>query len=234
LSIQCDLPVDERIRFTARYVPNDIIGGDYYAIARLDEDRYGFLLADVMGHGVPAALYTMCLSSLWSSLQQLLIHPREFAQAVNQRLHAMVEKDEAFAAALCGLFDLKSGQLRMVGAGGPPPLVIRASGLWESPDVRGLYFGVAPEADYQETTLPLEQGDCVLFFSDGAIEIAEPRGNCLGIEGLKRILRDLGYPASDPSFEAIETKMLAASNCIRFDDDVTFIEARVMEKAARK
>ena len=56
LTLECDVPLDPRIKFSLRYVPQDVIGGDYCAVTQLTPDHYGFLLADVMGHGVPAAL----------------------------------------------------------------------------------------------------------------------------------------------------------------------------------
>jgi phosphoserine phosphatase RsbU/P len=65
LSLEHDLPVDGRIQFTTSYTPHDIVGGDFYAIRQLNTDEYGIWLADVMGHGVAAALHTMHLSNLW-------------------------------------------------------------------------------------------------------------------------------------------------------------------------
>ena len=59
LALQHDLPEDCRVRFSTYYVPHAIVGGDYYAIEMLGDDRSGLMLADVMGHGVAAALYTM-------------------------------------------------------------------------------------------------------------------------------------------------------------------------------
>ena len=83
-SLQTELPEDDRIQFTTHYVPHDIVGGDFYAVTQLDADRYGFLLADVCGHGVSAALYAMYLSSLWQSNRQLIATPREFVEAMNE------------------------------------------------------------------------------------------------------------------------------------------------------
>ena len=56
---------DDRASFTTHYLPVDMIGGDYYAMSRVDGDRIAFILADVAGHGVAAALYTVYLDALW-------------------------------------------------------------------------------------------------------------------------------------------------------------------------
>ena len=66
LSLEHDLPSDDRVSFATFYLPHDMIGGDFFAIRQLGPDHYAFILADVMGHGVAAALHTMELSSLWN------------------------------------------------------------------------------------------------------------------------------------------------------------------------
>jgi sigma-B regulation protein RsbU (phosphoserine phosphatase) len=227
LSLPHELPADPRIRFAARYMPCDIVGGDYYATGQLDADRYGVFLADVSGHGVPAALYTMFLSSLWDRFRHVLPQPAEFARAVNERLRALIQEDEPFAAALCAVFDLRKRELRIVGAGNPGPLLMHADGKWESPDIRGLPLGLMDGAAYEEVVIPLRGGDAVLFFTDGAVEITDARGGRPGLAGLTQILRDLGYPGTDPAFAALEEQMLKSSDRIRFDDDITFIDVRL-------
>lgn len=227
LALQSDMPVDPRIRFTAHYIPNDVIGGDYYAIARIDADRYGFLVADVMGHGVPAALYTMYLSSIWTAQQGLLGEPERFAQVVGDSLYHLIQEKEPFAAGLCGVFDLKRQELRLVGAGNPPPLIVREDGRWQQPEAHGLPLGLMEGASYEEVLVPLNRNDRALFFTDGAIEISTRTGENLGVQGLIDILQEAGYPEADPTFNTIEAKLLAASDRIRFDDDVTFLEARI-------
>jgi sigma-B regulation protein RsbU (phosphoserine phosphatase) len=69
LIFQQDLPNDPRLRLATFLMPHDILGGDYYAMQQLDENRFGFMLADSEGHGVAAALYTMHLSmrNCWAS-----------------------------------------------------------------------------------------------------------------------------------------------------------------------
>lgn len=227
LALQCDLPNDSRVRFRTHYIAQDVVGGDYYAIAALDDDRYGFLLADVMGHGVPAALYTMCLNSLWQANKHLLVEPAHFAQVISDKLHALIIGDTAFAVALCGVVDLRSRQLRLVVAGNPPPLILRAENRWEQPKASGMPLGLLEGATFDETVVPLAAGDRVLCFTDGALEATDLAGKQLGAEGLKAILCDVNYFTSDPTFDLVEARLLAGSNRVRFSDDVTFLEGRL-------
>ena len=224
-SLETNLPEDSRVKFATYYVPHDLVGGDYYAIAQLDDDRYGFLLADVMGHGVAAALHTMHLSSLWNRHFGLLENPVTFARTVNNELTNLV-KGESFATAMCGVIDAGSRRLRLVSASGPPGLVVRASGATEILDSSGLPFGMLEDAGYEEVEVACETGDCLLFFSDGAVEIHNAQQEMLGIDGLIRILREVGYPAQGLPIGAVELRLLQYSNEIRLTDDLTFIEVR--------
>jgi PAS domain S-box-containing protein len=225
LSLETDLPEDPRVRFSTYYVPHDIVGGDFFAIKQLDSDHYGFLLADVMGHGVAAALHTMHLSSLWERHCGLLAEPATFAQVLNNEL-ARVVKGESFATAQCGVIDAEHRKLRSVSAGGPPGLVIRVNGTFEPLESSGLPFGMMEDANYEEMEARFDEGERLLFFSDGAVEIHNARKKLLGTEGLVRILQGVGYPASGLRITAIEEQLLLYSSDIRLPDDITFIEVR--------
>ncbi len=154
LSLEHDLPEDARVRFSTFYMPHDIVGGDFYAIRQLNADQYGFLVADVMGHGVAAALHTMHLSSLWGRYCHLLTNPADFAGVVNNDL-AKVVKDESFATAVCGVVDAKQRTLRFASAGGPPVLVVNSSGAVEPLESSGLPFGIMEDASYEDVTARL-------------------------------------------------------------------------------
>ena len=115
----------------------------------------------------------------------------------------------------------------MIGNGNPGPLVIRSTGEWEEPVVEGFPFGLMLDAEYEETVVPLRRGDCVLLFTDGATEVPLAKGGMLGTAGLRRVLESAGYPGSAPDFNKIEAQLLAASDRIRFDDDLTFVDVRI-------
>lgn len=226
-SLEPDLPADPRIRFATLYLPHDFVGGDFYGIRRLDPDRYGILLADVMGHGIAAALHTMYLSSLWHRHHPLLRNPADFARALNKDLAAVV-KGGSFASGLCGVIDVRERTVRLTTAGGPPVLILRSGGAVDVLESSGLPFGILDDSPYDEVTGRLGDGDCLLCFSDGAVEINDTRDEMLGVEGLVRILKGLGYPGPGTNLAAVEKELLRYSNAIRLDDDVTLIEVRIL------
>jgi phosphoserine phosphatase RsbU/P len=113
------------------------------------------------------------------------------------------------------------------GSGNSSPLVVRADGAWEEPHVSGVPLGLFHGIEYSEIVVPVEGGDSVLFFTDGAVEIRDTKGGELGVEGLRRILKEVGYPVDETPFKEIEARLLKASDRIRFDDDLTFLDVRI-------
>ena len=224
IALQHDLPQDDRIRFSTHYIPHDIVGGDYYGIRQLDGDRYGFFLADVMGHGLAAALYTMHLSSLWDRYCSLLKTPSVFARKIGNELSRIVKGGEAFAAGICGLVDAERQEIRFAGAGNPPVLIVHANGEFEEAPSAGVPFGLMEDAPYDDAALKLHPGDRLLLFSDGAMEIHNAEDKLLGIAGLIAILKRLGYPGSGIQGIALEEELLKYSNAVRLEDDLTLIE----------
>jgi sigma-B regulation protein RsbU (phosphoserine phosphatase) len=229
IALQHDMPPDQRISFNTHYVPHAIVGGDFYAIQKLGADRYALMLADVMGHGVAAALYTMHLSQLWERYHERLDNPALFTANVNDQLARVVKTDESFATAVCGLVDLKDRSFRFAGAGGPQVLLMHADGTYECLESSGLPLAVMEDAAYEEVRVEVAPGDRLLLFSDGAIEIHNADGQMLDIDGLVSLLRKQGYPESDINMDALEEELLKYSNAIRLEDDLTLMEVRVVE-----
>jgi PAS domain S-box-containing protein len=223
-TLEQDLPADPRLRFSTFYLPHDIVGGDYYAVKQLDEARYGFLLADMEGHGLAAALYTMQLGSVWNQHFQLLTNPAGFAAGVNKELVRIFGRVVTFAAAVCGVIDARTGKVSLTGAGGPSPLIIRANQAFEKIECPGPPFGVMEDVPYEEQTVKLEPDDSLLLFSDGAFEIHNARDELLGVDGLARILTSLDYPRNQLNMDDLQKELLKFSNDIRLQDDITIIE----------
>lgn len=225
LSMEQNLPKDSRVDFASFYLPHDMVGGDFFAFRQLDADHYGFFLADVMGHGVAAALHTMHLSSLWRRYRNTLMNPVKFARILNQNLCSIV-KDESFASAICGVLDASKKRVRLVSAGGPSLVMVHSDGRSEQLTAAGLPFGMITDADYEECEFSCTSGDSLLMFTDGAIEIYDGAGCMLGTDGLLNVLNSLGYPRASISIEPLQEALLNFSNKIRLDDDLTLLEVK--------
>jgi sigma-B regulation protein RsbU (phosphoserine phosphatase) len=225
-ALEHDLPDDDRVSFATYYIPHDIIGGDFYAIRKVDDHRYGLILADVMGHGIAAALYTMHLSQLWERFCHLIEEPAECTEQLNSELIKVVKSDRSFATAACCLVDLERREFRFSGAGGPEVLLMRRDGSCEELESPGFPLAVIEDATFDETVAEIREGDSLLLFSDGAIEVTNSADKLLGIGGLVDMLRAQGYPESRIDMAALEEQLLKYSNSIRLQDDLTLIEVR--------
>ncbi len=225
-AMRLDVPPDPRITFKSHTVAVDIVGGDFVTACQLDEDRYGFLLADVSGHGIAAGLYTLCLYPLWKEHRELLHRPRKFAETISRGLCDLMDEEGAFAAATCGMIDLASNTLQVTGAGNPEPLLFRADGSVQKIDCTGLPLGIMTGAAYSEVTVPFNSGDSLLLATDGATEVTLQQGGRLGVDGLVDVLARAGYPRTDVELSAVEKALLLFSDRVRFDDDLTLLELR--------
>jgi len=183
------LPQPAGIRLDVRYYPYDLIGGDFYDVRPLGPGRYGVLVADVSGHGVSAALYTMWLRSLAGVLGTVADRPAEFLGAINREL-SRVTLDENFATAFYAVVDAERREVTYCSAGHPPPLHFRAAaGDVSELHTGGMLLGVVETGSYEAATVGLEPGDLILCYTDGMTEVIDQQGEMLGQAGLTSLLQ---------------------------------------------
>ena len=103
---------------------------------------------------------------------------------------------------------------------------MHADGTYECRESSGLPLAIMEDTSYDEVGAQIQQGDRLLFFSDGAEEVHNAAGEMLGLDGLIRILKKQGYPTADIQMVALEEELLNYSNGIRLENDLTFIEIR--------
>jgi serine phosphatase RsbU (regulator of sigma subunit) len=150
------------------------VGGDYYDFVPLPDGRFAFLVADVSGKGMPAA---MLMSSLQSRVQMLLEEPSDLASMtarLNRTLKKSCPANRFVTFFLCAL-DPVTGTVSFCNAGHNPPLLVRASGSVERLDQGGgLPLAMFPVARYEEHSCHLDPGDAIVLYSDGVSEAPRP------------------------------------------------------------
>lgn len=228
LTLQCGVIDDPRFQVEVCHEPRDLVGGDFHRVERLDGGRLVLLVADVMGHGVAAALYTMQLASLWDHHRAELASPARFLGILNERLHLMAGESGFFATAVFATYDPASGELSVARAGHPSPLLFRRDGTAEGIGKPQPALGMLQGAVYQECRERLEPGDAILFFSDGAVEVCDSQERELGAEGLQRLVHEQRAAGPDGIFRvaALEEQLLRHSNQIHLPDDLTLLLLR--------
>jgi PAS domain S-box-containing protein len=224
---------DPRLGVSCCSIPVDIIGGDYHRLERLDADRYAFMVADVMGHGIAAALYTMHLHALWEELRRHLGTPAVFLGELNRCLCTLMEGNDSFATAVYGVLDLRQGILTLAGAGGPALMSFPDGAAPALREVTGLPLGMIEDTVYDQRQWPLAPRDNLLAVTDGALEVDDAKGCMLGLAGLMRLVSVHGFPRGEEELRELETAMLRWSRHIRFPDDLTLLAISCRLDAAR-
>ena len=219
-----ELAEGSELKASVHYVPHDIIGGDYYAVQQIAPHQVLFLLADVMGHGTSAALYTMYLRSLFDEYRGLFPDIGQFLHTLNHQLHLLVHKSFSFAAALCGLIDMQQQTVTLAGGAHPGPLIFHSGGTVEQVKVSGFALGMMKHADYPSQTFSFGQGDVLFAYTDGATENPDQNGQNLEESGLLAILHNLGYPHHALQHQKIEERIIEHSATVALSDDLTFLE----------
>ena len=169
-----------------KVVPARQVGGDYYDYFPLGDDRFGIIIADVSGKGVPAALL---MSNVQASLRAFCNGDRELTEAMTMvnRSVARSASGGKFITLFYGEVDYQHGVLRYTNAGHNPPMLRRADGSIEELKAGGLLLGLFESADYERGETAFGPGDALLLYSDGISEAADTRGEFFGEDRLRSL-----------------------------------------------
>ena len=201
------------------------VGGDYYDFLDTGDHTLGFVLADVSGKGIPAALLMANLqASFRNQAPGALLRPADALKAVNRHFFNSTAS-ERFATLFFGLYDDRTHKLRYVNCGHVAPFLLRSSGEIEQLDPTATMLGAFRTWNCTETVVELRNGDILILYSDGVTEAGIDRGEEFGEERLIRALREHhGLPAS-ALVQKIVDEVSAFSGASR-SDDVTVVALR--------
>jgi phosphoserine phosphatase RsbU/P len=160
--------------------PARAVGGDYFDVLKLDENRLALCIADVSGKGVPAALLMANLQASLRASVRDLDSPARVCTVVNGMLCESIAAAK-FVTFLCGVLDAASRTFRYCNAGHPYPILV-SSGALRTLDQGGAVLGVLPAWTYQNVSVDLSSGDRLLLFTDGITEAEGPQGEEFGEE----------------------------------------------------
>ncbi|RPJ57750.1 MAG: hypothetical protein EHM23_19515 [Acidobacteria bacterium] len=222
------LPSIRGLAMAARYEPMTEVAGDFYDFLVLDDRRLTILVADVSGHGVPAALIASMLKVAFGAQNDCASDPAEVLTRMNAILHGRLERQ--FVTAACAHIDLVERTVKYAGAGHPPSLLWK-SRTGELLDLaeNGLFLGPFPNAVYKNVSHPIEAADLILFYTDGLVEGTSSDGQPFGNDRLRSFVR--ANPGQDPLIfvdRLLQTALLGVR-----EDDVTLVLAKVDEDRLR-
>src|SRR5216684_2160296 len=205
------------------------VGGDYFDVFPLSDHRTAFLIADVSGKGLGAALVTTMLQGVLSGMTLGTDPARLFAH-LNRFLCDHVEVGR-YATMFFGILDEK-GSLEYINAGHPSPILVRR-GIADEAFTEGSFpVGLVPEAEYKTTCIKLEPGDTLVLFSDGVTEAMNPDEELFGTARLREVLTgQMDTPLDQLQkcvLESVENFARGASQA----DDLTLLLVRYRATAA--
>ncbi len=180
------MPDVEGLRVHAGFDPATTVAGDLYDFLRVDSRHAGVLVADVAGHGVPAALIASMVKVAVSSHARLAHDPAAILAELNATLRRDVRR--AFVTATYLWFDLERRCVTVCNAGHAPPLLYR-NGTFHDLGPHGVLLGRFANPRYVASTIELEAGDRIVAFTDGILEARNAREEQFGEERLKELIR---------------------------------------------
>jgi sigma-B regulation protein RsbU (phosphoserine phosphatase) len=192
--LPAELPRLPGLEVGVRYVPAAEVAGDLYDFLPASGNRLGVLVADVSGHGVPAALVASMVKIAVAAQAADAAAPGKVLTGMSHIFHRRLRSQFITAVYLC--LDLDAGSLRWASAGHPPPLLLRRGEVREL-ESAGPILGRLARRDYAESRTSLEAGDRILVFSDGIPEAASPSGEQFGDDRLRAFLAEHGHLAPD-------------------------------------
>jgi len=183
-----EIPVIEGLDIAARYIPMTSVAGDFYDFILIDEQRIGVLVADVSGHGMPAALISSMLKIALAAQIGCASDPARVLAGLNRALYGKFQGHFVTAAYI--LVDTGRQSLRYAGAG-HPPLIVRDNSAEETRELveNGLFLGFVPDATYTEVEIPFREGDWSVLYTDGILEARNLSEEQFGVDRFKLFLQ---------------------------------------------
>jgi serine phosphatase RsbU (regulator of sigma subunit)/anti-sigma regulatory factor (Ser/Thr protein kinase) len=201
------------------------VGGDFYDAISLADGSVLLVMADVMGKGVPAAMFAAILRSTLRARPDLAAWPQELMMWLNQSLFDDLDRVDMFATIQFVYFDPQSGSGRIASAGHCPAIFAGPGVAVSEIDVGGPPIGVVRSSEYRDEIFTMEPGALFLVFTDGVTDARNSAGEAFGTERLKRFIEEStqrGWTSEQATRELAAEVARFQGNHPAFDD-VTFL-----------
>lgn len=187
-----NMPLENCLEWAGRFIPQEEVGGDYFDASLTVQGRMAVVFADVSGHGLGAALVTAIMKTTFEAWLERGGELVDLVRLLNQGLFSLTP-DQSFAAVVVGIFDVELRTFTYCNCGHSPyPYLI--GGASESPcrldAAQALILGVMPKVEARTATVQLQQGDTLIFATDGITEAKGDGGEEFGLERLERFLEE--------------------------------------------
>lgn len=217
-------PILENYTFAGVNRPARGVSGDYFDFFERPDGRVYFVIADVSGKGITAALIMASLATAFNVFTSLDLTPAELVSRVNRTLAPKTSPNK-FATLFAGVLDPAKGVVEFVNAGHTPPIVIRRGGF-ESLDETDMVIGLFEGASYRGQSVELGEGDALVIFTDGVTEAESEGEEELGYEAVCEIVANWHGRTAPEILERLENEVRAYAGTRPLGDDVTILSLR--------
>jgi sigma-B regulation protein RsbU (phosphoserine phosphatase) len=199
------------------------IGGDFYDFFRIDDDHIAFVVGDVCGKGISAALF-MAVSRTIIRSKGIQCGTAGACLTESNHLLAAYSIDCMFVTVFYAIYNTKTGLITYCNAGHNPPYLLRRNGTVEElPRSKDIIVGICDDIEYREDTLQLESGDTLVMFTDGVTEAMNPEMKEFGTERLRAILGEQAGKNCRQVIETVRTAIKDFAGDAEQSDDITML-----------
>jgi sigma-B regulation protein RsbU (phosphoserine phosphatase) len=222
------LPPIPTLDLATFYQTSTRAGGDYYDFFELPDGKWGILIADVSGHGTPAAVIMAVTHSIAHMLAEPPIPPSRLLNFVNQNLtRRYTNGSGTFVTAFYAVYDPATRTLAYASAGHPPPRVLHCGQVVALSGQSSLPLGIDADESYEDHEHRLQTGDVLILYTDGITEARNPQGQMFGEERLDRAAVCRG--TAQGTLDAILGDLNRFRGQRATSDDSTLLVARVTD-----
>lgn len=225
--IPSQLPTHPNWQIAARWRTARQVGGDFYDVIELSNNKLGIFIADVADKGMPAALFMALTRTLVRAAVIETSSPAEALRRVNDSLLPDTQQG-MFITAVYGELDLEAGTFRYVNAGHNPPFWVKTDGSLEKLTRTSIALGVMEQPVVEEKTISFAQGDTLLLYTDGLTEAFSPNGDLFGEVRLREAMASLTAGTAEEVIQSIEGCLNEFVDPLPLADDMTMMAIRMV------
>ena len=224
LLIPQSIPESPYLEIAAEYIPCKEVGGDFYDIIKLDENRFIFIVADVSGKGIPGALV---VSNMQATLHAFLEYSNDLLPIVSRLNEAIIRQTttDRYITFFIGLYDHKKSNLAFINAGHNPPLLINKKGDMRELKTGGIFIGFMPW-DYEMGEVEFNKEDTLVMYTDGLVEAMDNEDTEFDVAGLKTTIKESLSMNCDQLKNEIFKRVHDHIGTIPLSDDFTLLISR--------
>ncbi len=217
-----NFPVIEDYEIAGRYIPAQMVGGDYVDCIPTDHGRYAICLGDVSGKGLPASLLMANVQATLRGQSLLSLSAKECLRRSNTLLFRSTS-DERFVTLFYGILDPKNHQLCFSNAGHDHPFLSSTGGKYQRLKTGGIVLGIMEEFPYEEETISLRKDDVLVVYSDGIAEAMNSREEFFGEQRLAAVIKQHRNRTAEELLGEVISAVQKHADTYPQSDDMTIV-----------